>query len=86
VLKRKKEIISKEKLSEKIKGQMLNKKKKREEEKKYLTVQKVVKDYREKQKSHSVFKRKLNTNKIHTTNFYDKSREGKPVMVVRISG
>jgi len=86
VIKRKKDLINKEKISQKIKNDLLNKKKRREQEEKYLTAQKVVKDYRERQKSHSAFKRKVYKNKIVTNNFYDKSREGKPIIVIRISG
>lgn len=63
---------------------MLNRKKKREAKDSYLTAQKVVKDYRERQKSHSAFKRKLNDKK--TLNHFDKSRENTPVCIIRISG
>ncbi len=86
MIKRKKDLINKERISEKIKTDLLNKKKKRETEEKYLTAQKIVKDYREKQKSHAAFKRKIYKNKTFSNNFYDQSREGKPVMVIRISG
>ncbi len=86
MIKRKKDLINKEKISQKIKNDLLNRKKKREREDKYLTAQKIVKDYRERQKSHSAFKRKLSKSKIVTNNFYDKSREGKPIIVIRISG
>jgi hypothetical protein len=65
---------------------MLNKKKKRQEKESYLTAQKVVKNYREKQKSHAAFKRKLQLNAKKTTNFYDQSREGRPVAIIRICG
>ena len=78
-------MINKERLSEKIKNEMLNRKKKREEKESYLTAQKIVKDYREKQKSHSNFKRKVHNNKI-VHNLFDKTREGASVIVIRISG
>lgn len=78
-------MINKERLSEKIKNEMLNKKKKRAEMQSYLTAQKIVKDYREKQKSHSNFKRKVHNNKI-VENLYDQTREGTPIIIIRISG
>lgn len=64
---------------------MLNKKKKREERESYMTAQKIVKNYREKQKSHSSFKRR-HALKTKTLNFYDASKEGCPVIVIRIAG
>jgi hypothetical protein len=64
---------------------MLNKKKKRQETDGYNTAQKIVKDYREKQKSHSNFKRKIHNNK-YVDHFYDKTKEGSSVIAIRISG
>ena len=49
--------------------EMLNRKKKREAKDSYLTAQKVVKDYRERQKSHSAFKRKLNNQNKNLNHF-----------------
>jgi len=72
-LKRNKNQASREKLSERVKNEMLNRKKKREAKDSYLTAQKVVKDYRERQKSHSAFKRKLN-NQNKSGNYFDTSR------------
>lgn len=85
ILKRAKNQASKEKLGEKIKNELLNKKKKREEKNSYVSAQKVVKDYRERQKSHSVFKRKMMLSK-KSLNFYDQSRENTPICIIRISG
>ena len=64
---------------------MLNKKKKREDKDKYLTAQKIVKNYREKQKSHSVFKRKIYSRNKKNTD-YEEEKEGTPIAVIRISG
>lgn len=86
IIKRKKDQINKEKLSEKVKNELLNKKKKRQEKESYLTAQKIVKNYREKQKSHSAFKRKLYSNEKNMLNNFEESRQGSPVIVVRISG
>ena len=85
IINRKKEIINKDKLSERIKNQMLNRKKKRSEVNDYLTAQKIVKDYRERQKSHANFKRKVHSTKL-ISNFYDSKREGQAVIVIRIAG
>ncbi len=85
IINRKKEIINKDRLSEKIKNQMLSRKKKRSEVNDYLTAQKIVKDYRERQKSHANFKRKVHTTKF-TSNFFDSKREGSAVIVIRIAG
>jgi hypothetical protein len=64
---------------------MLSRKKKRQENDSYLTAQKIVKDYRERQKSHSNFKRKVHNNKF-VENFYNKTREGAVVIAIRICG
>ena len=83
IIKRKRNLINKEKQSEKVKNELLNKKKKREEKDSYISAQKIVKDYREKQKSHSAFKRKSH---IKTNNFYDATRENTPIVLIRIAG
>jgi hypothetical protein len=85
IINRKKEIINKERLSEKIKTQMQNRKKKRSEVNDYLTAQKLVKDYREKQKSHANFKRKVYHTKT-VGNFFDSKKDGRVVIVIRIAG
>lgn len=75
---------NKEKQSERIKNTLLNKKRRREDKESYVTAHKLVKDYREKQKSHSYAKKQIYMNKNRTNNFYDKSRENTPVLVIRI--
>ncbi len=78
-------MINKEKQSEKVKSELLNKKKKRQEKDAYISAQKIVKDYRERQKSHSSFKRKT-FQKNRTINFYDATRENTPIVLIRIAG
>jgi ribosomal protein L30/L7E len=78
-------LISKERQSEKVKSELLNRKKKRQEKDSYVSAQKIVKDYRERQKSHSAFKRKTHL-KTKTNNFYDASRENSPIILIRIAG
>jgi len=78
-------LVNKERLSEKLKTELLNKKRKKEKSESYLTAQKIVKDYREKQKSHSNFKLKV-YNKKYVENFYDSTKEGSVVILIRISG
>jgi hypothetical protein len=73
-------------LSEKIKNELLTRKTKRNDRDNYLTAQKIVKNYREKQKSHAAFKRKVKHNSKVTNIVFDESREGSPVVIVRISG
>jgi ribosomal protein L30/L7E len=85
IIKRKKNSLNKEKQSEKVKSELLNKKKKRQEKDSYVSAQKIVKDYREKQKSHSAFKRKVHL-KNRTSNFYDANRENSPIVLIRIAG
>ena len=64
---------------------MQNKRKKRIEVNDYLTAQKLVKDYRERQKSHANFKRKVHHTKT-VENFFDSSKDGKVLIVIRIAG
>jgi hypothetical protein len=64
---------------------MLNRKKRRDEKEQYLTAQKLVKNYREKQKSYSAFKRKVHNDR-KTFNNYLADKEGAAVVVIRISG
>lgn len=75
-----------------MKNQFLNKKRKKPMGKDYLTAEKCVKNYREKQKSHAAYKRKVycffivkSTNRYITSD-YDSTKENKPIIVVRISG
>lgn len=72
-------------MSQKVKNELLSKKKKRDQKESYLTAQQVVKNYREKQKSHAGYKRKEYVNNKEKT-AYDVSKEGAPVAVVRICG
>ena len=60
ILKRKKDAISKEKFSEKMKNELLSRKRKKSLNKDYLSAEKCVKNYREKQKSYSGFQKKVN--------------------------
>ena len=59
-LKKKRHNLERERISEKMKEKMLNKKSKKLPEEEFLTAPKVIKDYREKQKSYINFKRKVN--------------------------
>lgn len=70
ILKRDSKRLKKETLNKQIKDEMLQKKKKRKENNQdFFTAQMIVKDYREKQKSHSYFKRKVHIiNKDKSTN------------------
>ena len=65
---------------------MLGRKRKRDElEQTYLTIQKLVKNKRENQKSHNFYKQQKSIN-LKTNSFFDSSRQNSPVVVVRISG
>lgn len=86
VIKRKKDKLNKEKQSEKVKNQLLSKKKRRDQNESFMTCQKIVKDHRERQKSHSAFRRKSVTNGKHVGNIYDAGRENSSVIVIRIAG
>ena len=86
IIKKKKQGINKEKLSEKIKNELLNKKKRRDKTHEYISAQSLVKQYREKQKSYSHYKRKVaKANKIVNSNF-DAEREHQPIIIIRICG
>lgn len=58
-LKKKRHNLEKEKISGKMKEKMLAKKSKKQSNEEFLTAPKVIKDYREKQKSYISFKRKV---------------------------
>ena len=58
-LKRKNQGINKEKLSQRIQNELLQKKKKRENKNQYITAQYLVKNNRERQKSYSSYKHKI---------------------------
>jgi len=67
-----------------MKNELLARKRKKTLNKDYLSAEKCVKNYREKQKSYSGFAKKVNNRFVK--NSFDKTREGKPVILVRISG
>ena len=58
-LKRKNQGLSKEKLSQRIYNELLQKKKRRENTHQYISAQILVKNNRERQKSYSSYKQKL---------------------------
>ena len=58
-LKRKNQGLSKEKLSQRIYNELLQKKKRRENTHQYISAQILVKNNRERQKSYSSYKHKL---------------------------
>ena len=68
-----------------MKNELLRKKTKRNQEEQYLTAQKAVKNYRERQKSHSAFKRTIHKRKTFLKD-YDITKENTPILAVRISG
>lgn len=72
-------------MGEKVKSELLKKKTKRNEADQYLTAQKVVKNYRERQKSHAAFKRNV-YNRKKTITKYEEEKEGAPIIAIRISG
>lgn len=86
ILRRKKDQLNKERVNERNKNRLLNKKTKRDKSYDYLSAQKIVKNYREKQKSYSAFKRRMGTSdKILRQNF-DKKYLHKPIILIRICG
>ena len=86
IIKKKKEGINKEKLSERIKNELLNKKKRRDRTHEYISAQSLVKNYREKQKSFSHYKRRVvHTEKLADKN-YDTTHEHQPIILIRICG
>ena len=86
IIKKKKEGINKEKLSERIKNELLNKKKRRDRTHEYISAQSLVKNYREKQKSFSHYKRRVvHTEKLADKN-YDATHEHQPIILIRICG
>lgn len=85
-LKRREQSKNKDKQSEKIKTSLLNKKRKKVEKDNYVTAQKIVKDYREKHKSYSYSKKQNFLNEKKYKKYYDSSREGTTLLVIRILG
>lgn len=86
LIRHKKERINKEQVSERIKNKLLNKKKHRDESKKYISAQSVVKNYRERQKSYSSYKHKIQCSNKFLNQAYDETREHTPLIVIRIAG
>ena len=85
-LRRREQTKNKEKQSSKIKNDLLNKKRLKQEKENYLTAQKIVKNYRENQKAYSYSKKQTFMNKSRVNKFYDQTREGSPILVIRILG
>ena len=85
-LKRKKQGINKEKLSQRIQNELLQKKKKRENANQYISAQSLVKNNRERQKSYSSYKHKIRIANKLIEQQYDKSYEHKPIIIIRICG
>jgi ribosomal protein L30/L7E len=86
IIRKKKQGLNKEKISEKIKNTLLQKKKKRDENHKYFSAQMLVKNYREKQKSFQNFKSKSNNLSKFLRLNYDKTKEHYPIILIRICG
>ena len=86
VIKKKKQGLSKEKVNERIQNELLKKKKRREATHQYLSAQLLVKNYREKQKSYSAYKKKLPAlNKLVNSKF-DEEKLHHPIIIIRICG
>ncbi len=85
-LKRKNQGLSKEKLSQRIYNELLQKKKRRENTHQYISAQILVKNNRERQKSYSSYKHKLQKSNKLIEKEYDSSYEHKPIIIIRICG
>lgn len=86
ILRKKKDQLNKERVSERNKSRLMNKKRNRDKSNDYLSAQKAVKNFREKHKSYIGFKRKMAaSNKIYKQNF-DSNYLHKPIIVIRICG
>ena len=86
IIHKKNEGIKKEKLSERVNNELLKKKRRYETNHQYLSAQKLVKNYREKQKSHSAFKYRLKTSNKILDLKYDQTKEHLPIIIIRICG
>jgi len=67
-----------------MKEKLGKKKSKRAKDDEFISAPKVIKNYREKQKSYINFKRKIRNH--HIDSKYDESKENTPVIIIRISG
>lgn len=86
IIHKKNQGIKKEKLSERVNNELLKKKRRYETNHQYLSAQKLVKNYREKQKSHSAFKYRLKTSNKILDLKYDQTKEHLPIIIIRICG
>ena len=86
IIRKKNQGIKKEKLSERVNNELLKKKRRYEANHQYLSAQKLVKNYREKQKSHTAYKYRLKTSNKVLNLKYDKTKEHLPIIIIRICG
>ena len=86
IIRKKNQGIKKEKLSERVNNELLKKKRRYEATHQYLSAQKLVKNYREKQKSHTAYKYRLKTSNKVLNLKYDKTKEHLPIIIIRICG
>ena len=86
IIRKKNQGLKKEKLSERVNNELLKKKRRYEATHQYFSAQKLVKNYRERQKSHSAYKYKLKTSDKVLSLKYDPKYEHKPIIIIRICG
>ena len=86
IIRKKNQGIKKEKLSERVNNELLKKKRRYDANHQYLSAQKLVKNYREKQKSHTAYKYRLKTSNKVLNLKYDKTKEHLPIIIIRICG
>ena len=86
IIHKKNQGIKKEKLSGRVNNELLKKKRRHENTHQYLSAQKLVKNYREKQKSHTAYKHRLKTSNKIIDLQYDPSKEHLPIIIIRICG
>ncbi len=86
IIKKKNQGLKKEKLSERVNNELLKKKRRYEATHQYFSAQKLVKNYRERQKSHSAYNYRLKTSNKLIKLKYDSKYEHKPIIIIRICG
>ena len=86
IIRKKNQGLKKEKISQRVNDELLKKKRRYEVNHQYLSAQKLVKSYREKQKSHSAYKYRLKTSNKVLNLKYDQSKEHLPIIIIRICG
>jgi len=86
IIRKKNQGLKKEKLSERVNNELLKKKRRYEATHQYLSAQKLVKNYREKQKSHKMYKYRLKSSDKMVNLKYDPSYEHMPIIIIRICG